>query len=356
MAAPSANCEDERYCMALSAYNRQHKKDIKEFKPLQQKALDALVGGADCICCLPTGFGKSQVYEMLPFVDPNSLVVVVVPLNAIIAQQIQKLGSMAICLSKGKDLPTNHIADGTVRYIFTHPEDILNNRKITDFFRQDNVKRLNTYLVIDKAHFLKELKHMGASFPITVIYCKSIQWIGYGYEMARQILEDSFYAGEKTPENARVVMFHSSMENSSGKLKDMILGKLQTPPETCCLRLVFASVALGMGADLKHIQRVIHAGPPTTLETYVQEIGRSRRAESQAQAILYFNNNDLAVAHMQTNMKEYCRSDKCKRLLINEYFGFSNTSKPKICCNVCQPDLGLEWKFTQLSLYGILPT
>ncbi|XP_053373974.1 recQ-like DNA helicase Blm [Mercenaria mercenaria] len=261
--------QDERYCMALTAYNRQHKKDIKELKPLQQKALDALVGGADCICCLPTGFGKSLVYEMLPFVDPNSLVVVVVPLNAIIAQQIQKLGSMAICLSKGKDLPTNHIADGTVRYIFTHPEDILNNRKITDFFRQDNVKRLNIYLVIDEAHcildwgedfrpdyrqlcqlraifscrvlalsatvtsvgqkqimknllmencktvitcptkeniefivlkrpsatargncsttpydyifepFLKELKHMGASFPITVIYCKLIQWIGY---------------------------------------------------------------------------------------------------------------------------------------------------------------------------------
>lgn len=47
----------------------------------------------------------------------------------------------------------------------------------------------------------------------------------------------------------------------------MILRKLQTPPETCCIRLVFASVSLGMGADLKHIQRVVHAGPPTTLES-----------------------------------------------------------------------------------------
>jgi hypothetical protein len=46
----------------------------------------------------------------------------------------------------------------------------------------------------------------------------AIQWIGYGYEMARQILEDSFYAGEKKPENARVVVFHSSMEDSSGKV------------------------------------------------------------------------------------------------------------------------------------------
>jgi len=51
------------------------------------------------------------------------------------------------------------------------------------------------------------------------------------------------------------------------QLKEMILRKLQTPPETCCIRLIFASVSLGMGADLKHIQRVIHAGPPTTLES-----------------------------------------------------------------------------------------
>lgn len=65
---------------------------------------------------------------------------------------------------------------------------------------------------------LKELKQMGGSFPITVIYCKTVQWIGYGYEMARQILEDSFYAGEERTDNARVVMFHSSMEDSNGKV------------------------------------------------------------------------------------------------------------------------------------------
>ena len=275
--------------------------------------MDALLNGADCICCLPTGFGKSLIFEILPFVDPNSLVVVVVPLNAIIAQQIQKLGSMAISLSKGKKIPTDEIADGRIRYIFSHPEDILNNRKFNDFFRQDNIQHLNIYLVIDEAHcilewgeefrpdykrlcqlrsvfscrvlalsatitsvgqkaimknllmencktvmicptkdniqlivlkrpsatargnssttpynfifepVIKELKQMGSSFPITVIYCKSVQWIGYGYELARQILEESFYVGEKTPENARVVMFHSSMEDSNGKVTECIL-------------------------------------------------------------------------------------------------------------------------------------
>ncbi|KAL4217943.1 hypothetical protein ACF0H5_022682 [Mactra antiquata] len=66
---------------------------------------------------------------------------------------------------------------------------------------------------------LKELKQMGGSFPITVIYCKSVQWNGYGYEMERQILEDSFYVGEETSE---YVMFHFFLEDSNGKATECI--------------------------------------------------------------------------------------------------------------------------------------
>ncbi|XP_052280801.1 polycystin-2-like [Dreissena polymorpha] len=44
-------------------------------------------------------------------------------------------------------------------------------------------------------------------------------WIGYGYQIARQILGSYFYAEEsEEPENARVVMFHSFMEKDSGKV------------------------------------------------------------------------------------------------------------------------------------------
>jgi hypothetical protein len=55
-------------------------------------------------------------------------------------------------------------------------------------------------------------------FPITIIYCKSLQWIGYGYQMARQILGKYFYSGESRSENSREVMFHSSMKKDSGKV------------------------------------------------------------------------------------------------------------------------------------------
>lgn len=62
---------------------------------------------------------------------------------------------------------------------------------------------------------LHELSLKGEEFPVTVIYCKSIQWIGYGYEMAREVLGNSFYVGDNKLENARVVMFHSSIEDNN---------------------------------------------------------------------------------------------------------------------------------------------
>ncbi|WAR12557.1 WRN-like protein [Mya arenaria] len=184
---------------------------------------------------------------------------------------------------------------------------------------------------------ISDLNNQLDSYPLTVIYCKSMQWIGYGYEMARQLLGDNFYAGEKTPQNARV-------------LKKSIHSSLQKPEEDCSIRLIISSVALGIGADLTHVKRVIHAGPPTTMETYVQEIGRSGRAGTSAQAILYYNNTDLAVQQMRKEMKDYCQGDTCHRELINEYFGFKTINKPTECCSKCQPELGLEWDFDNLSI------
>lgn len=51
------------------------------------------------------------------------------------------------------------------------------------------------------------------------------------------------------------------------QLKNLILTSLQKPEHQCHVKLIFASVALGMGADLRNVKRVIHAGPPTCLES-----------------------------------------------------------------------------------------
>ena len=298
--------QNGNYSAAVSQYNTVFKSDLKILKDLQEKAITILISGKDCICSLPTGYGKSLIYELLPFIDDGCLVVVIAPLNAIIKQQVQKLGDMAMCLSKVNDI--KRLKSGKISYVFSHPEEILQSRELNDAFTSDSLNTRKIYLVIDEAHCILEwgdefrpefrkLSHLRAvfkcqvlalsatvtdsgqkqiianllmkncqiicaspakdnielivkkrpspnakgntasspydfifnnvitelncqldAFPITVIYCKSMQWIGYGYEMARQLLADNFYAGDKTPQNARVVMFHSSMEKGSGQV------------------------------------------------------------------------------------------------------------------------------------------
>jgi superfamily II DNA helicase RecQ len=57
--------------------------------------LDSLLQ-QDVVAILPTGYGKSLIYELLPFwhfekTGKPAVVLVVEPLNVIIQQQIQKL-------------------------------------------------------------------------------------------------------------------------------------------------------------------------------------------------------------------------------------------------------------------------
>jgi hypothetical protein len=48
---------------------------------------------------------------------------------------------------------------------------------------------------------------------------KTFQWLGYGYEMTRRVLRDKLYVNNsRSPENALVVIYHSSVEEESGEV------------------------------------------------------------------------------------------------------------------------------------------
>ena len=77
-----------------------------------------LLEGNDCLCCLQTGYGKSLVYELLPFIIENCIVVVIEPLNAIIKQQLDKLGDRASVVTRGQKTENTN-------FLFGHQEDVL---------------------------------------------------------------------------------------------------------------------------------------------------------------------------------------------------------------------------------------
>ena len=56
-------------------------------------------------------------------------------------------------------------------------------------------------------------------------------------------------------------------------MNEHILKELSTP--ALKIRVMFATVAMGMGVDIPAIRHVIHVGPPCTVREYFQETGRA---------------------------------------------------------------------------------
>jgi ATP-dependent DNA helicase RecQ len=66
-------------------------------------------------------------------------------------------------------------------------------------------------------------------------------------------------------------------------------------------RIVAATVAFGMGIDKPDVRWVLHADPPASLDAYYQELGRAGRDEKAAQARLLYRAEDFAMARHLTS-------------------------------------------------------
>lgn len=65
-------------------------------------------------------------------------------------------------------------------------------------------------------------------------------------------------------------MFHSCTD---GHNKKVIMDRLCNPDGV--VRVVFATMALGMGVDIRNLDFVVHYGAPRSIEDYFQESGRA---------------------------------------------------------------------------------
>ena len=157
-----------------TAIERLGKQDI-ELKECQYEAVKAVVvDEKDTLCVLPTGYGKSLVYQLLPFVfdaymgrqnAATNCVIVISPLNALMVDQITKLKRhMDVSVLK-VNVETKHSDIVSIYHqiarpsqiIFAHPEALLEDKKIFQKILksrayQDSVKAV----VIDEAHLVEE--------------------------------------------------------------------------------------------------------------------------------------------------------------------------------------------------------
>ena len=182
-----------------------------------------------------------------------------------------------------------------------------------------------------------ELTDKLSDFPVTIMFVENLEALGYFYQYLNSYLGKRQYTGEEIPENRIFAQYHKDYTKA---MKSFIVSDLCKKKPT--IRLVLATVALGMGLDAPSISRVIHCRPPTSLEAYMQEIGRAGRRGQSSEAILYYNNNDISKARkgISDSIIQYCQDDvNCLRLLLVKHFGFSETQysgNPNGCCSNCK--------------------
>ena len=117
-------------------------KGIKEITSLQRKVILGFLKGRDMLACLPTGYGKSLIYQLAARVaaelstvynykdilSTEPVVLVVSPLNALIKDQLSSCEKLGINATKmeGSELSS---LEGT-EIVYLSPETLIGNTQI----------------------------------------------------------------------------------------------------------------------------------------------------------------------------------------------------------------------------------
>jgi ATP-dependent DNA helicase RecQ len=325
-----------------------------ELRPGQLRAAAAAVAGRDVLAVLPTGGGKSAIYELAGLLREGPTVVVS-PLIALQDDQIAHLraaGLGAIVLNSHQSSREHAVAlaaSGSAdTFVFLSPEQLGNGQA------RDALRRAQPGLfAVDEAHLISRWGHdfrtdymrlsaqadllevpvrmaltataappvrseivrrLGLRNPEVVIgdfdrphlelSARGVRTVDEKHrelELAAAELEGpgmvyaATHAGAEAAHDVLAAAGHSATLYHAGLTprarREAMEGYLDGSA-----RIVAATVAFGMGIDKPDVRWVVHVDPPPSLDAYYQEIGRAGRDEQAAHARLLYRQEDFGAA------------------------------------------------------------
>ena len=379
-----------------------------QFRPMQAEIIQNIFEQKDAVVLMPTGGGKSICYQ-IPAICLEGTCVVVSPLIALMKDQVEALKANGIAaaflnssLSSGEQAYIEDEAyHGNLKLLYVSPEKMV-SQSFLPLLKQLKV----SLFAIDEAHCISawghdfrqeytQLQFLKKQFPqvpviaLTAtadkitrrdivaqlnlsqpeIFIASFDrpninlLVRPGQKRIEQIID---FINDRSGQSGIIYcLSRKSTEQVAAKLlaqgikagfyhaglNAMERSKVQEEFINDNLPVVCATIAFGMGIDKSNVRWVIHYNLPQNIEGYYQEIGRSGRDGSKADALLFYSFADVMTLREilskepsdQSNIKlakldrmmEYADALICRRKILLSYFG---EDLPSNCgnCDVCR--------------------
>jgi len=324
---------------------------FEDFLPGQAEIVEAVLAGQDVLAVMPTGSGKSLLYQ-LPAAMRIGLVVVVSPLISLMRDQLRSLAAAnlpaaALHSAEGDAdymQACGGVASGRVKLLYAAPE-----RLAQDGTLQLLVQRGVALLAVDEAHCvsawghdfrpeygrLREIAGRLGDPPLLAVTAsagpRTREDIAQKlFQRAPQVFVRSFARAnlalaftQRHDELGQLTRFIAAQSGASGVIycgsrakvdrltQDLRRLRFDALPYHAGLDserralhqdaffarpgvVMVATIAFGMGVDKSDLRFVAHVDAPDSIEGYYQEIGRAGRDGKEARTLLLFEPRELA--------------------------------------------------------------
>jgi ATP-dependent DNA helicase RecQ len=322
----------------------------------QLRTIGPIVRGRDALVVMPTGYGKSAIYQVAT-VLMEGLTVVVSPLIALQADQVQNLEDAPAApparvinsTIRGKALEEAWatVEEPGARIVFLTPEQLARDEVVDRL-----VARGVSLVVIDEAHCVASWGHdfrpdyLGLGGVIDALgHPPTVAMTATGSTPIRTeigerlglrdpfVLSSGFdrpnirlevrrhteeaekrraiaeHVAEQTQPGLVYVATRKDAEQYAAEIEAAGLRtaayhaglpaaerqRVQDAFHEDAVDVVVATSAFGMGIDKPTVRYVIHAAPPESVDAYYQEVGRAGRDGEPAVGILHYRQEDLGL-------------------------------------------------------------